>query len=305
MIWGNIAIVINEHISCGNSTIMIKHQSSHISKIRLIITSVFFIGAILVIPIVFRSVVYAAIQISSDGRSLTDTPTWTTGNPPTIKIGSEVFKVSDSDKKVYLNSEVYYPTRGGDPKTCSSKIVFDKNPTAKDGGQTAKLYIKTVSTGQDACDKGPIFTLALAKASRINENKKDGDATPGSTAVDGDADAGADTPVSGSNDSAPLCSPTDPKCVDEAMNCGESGSGDCGLIEKYINPFVRFLSAFAALASVIGILYGSILYITSSGDANAAAKAKNIIRNAIIAFVAFLFLWAFMTWLMPAGWLET
>lgn len=85
---------------------------------------------------------------------------------------------------------------------------------------------------------------------------------------------------------------------DPALNCTASSS-NCDLIEKYINPLITFMSAFVAIGVVIGIISGGIRYTTAGDDAQKVAAARNQIRSAIIALVAYIFLYALIQWILP------
>lgn len=76
---------------------------------------------------------------------------------------------------------------------------------------------------------------------------------------------------------------------------------NCPLINKYLNPAIALLSALVGIAVVIAIVWGGITVATSAGDPQKAAAGKNHIRNAIIGLVAFIFLYAFLKWLVPGG----
>jgi hypothetical protein len=76
---------------------------------------------------------------------------------------------------------------------------------------------------------------------------------------------------------------------------------NCNLIDKYINPAVNLLSVFVGLAVTISIVIGGIQYGASAGDPSAVSAAKNRIRNSIIALLAFIFLYAFLQFLVPGG----
>ena len=79
-------------------------------------------------------------------------------------------------------------------------------------------------------------------------------------------------------------------------------SSDCNLTKTYINPFInKFLAPLAILSVIIGIIWGSIEYATSAGDAQRAASGKGKIQKALIGLIAFLFLFAFLQWLIPGG----
>jgi hypothetical protein len=72
-------------------------------------------------------------------------------------------------------------------------------------------------------------------------------------------------------------------------------------VQGYINPFINFLAALVGVAVVISIVIGGIQYSSSGGDPAKAAAAKNRIRNAIVALVAFFFLYALLNFLIPGG----
>jgi hypothetical protein len=95
---------------------------------------------------------------------------------------------------------------------------------------------------------------------------------------------------------------------------GASGSGDpaadpnakcnnndCDFIKKFINPAINTLSACFGIVAVISIILGGINYSTSEGDPQKASRAKNRILNTIIAVIAYIFLYAFLQFLVPGG----
>jgi hypothetical protein len=99
----------------------------------------------------------------------------------------------------------------------------------------------------------------------------------------------AQTCKDGTLDNA-LCSP---RC---------KNSNDCNLTKTYINPIInKFLAPLAILSVIIGIIWGSIEFATSAGDAQRAASGKGKIQKALIGLIAFIFLFAFLQWLLPGG----
>lgn len=91
---------------------------------------------------------------------------------------------------------------------------------------------------------------------------------------------------------------TDP-LADPAANC--SRSGGCDLVKKYLNPAIGLFSAVVGIVVVFSIISGGILYSASAGDPQKAAKAKSHIYKAVIALVAYSFLFAFLQWIIPGG----
>jgi hypothetical protein len=83
---------------------------------------------------------------------------------------------------------------------------------------------------------------------------------------------------------------------EDAKNC----LAENPLIKK-INDFVNLFTAAVGVAIVGAIIFGGIQYSASAGDPNKVSKAKKHIINAIIAFVAYFFLYAFFQWLIPGG----
>lgn len=86
--------------------------------------------------------------------------------------------------------------------------------------------------------------------------------------------------------------------ADPALACSR---GDCDIIKNYVNPAITLMTILVGLAVVGGIIWGAIQVITSAGDPQKAASGKDHIRNAVIAVIAYVFLWAFLQWVIPGG----
>lgn len=101
------------------------------------------------------------------------------------------------------------------------------------------------------------------------------------------------------------CQTTDTtECVDEAQDpaaTGDCTKDSCDLIGKYVNPFIKLLGIIVGLAVTIGIAYGGIEYSSSGGDPQKASSGKKHITMAIIALVAYFFLFAGLKFLTPGG----
>lgn len=85
---------------------------------------------------------------------------------------------------------------------------------------------------------------------------------------------------------------------DPALDCS-ANADKCDLVKKYINPFITFLAALVGVAVVIAIISGGLRYITAADDPQKVAAARKQIRGAIIALLAFIFLYAAIRWLLP------
>ncbi|MDQ3158530.1 MAG: pilin [bacterium] len=70
-----------------------------------------------------------------------------------------------------------------------------------------------------------------------------------------------------------------------------------GLITSAIN----FLSAGVGIILTGVIILGGIQYSTAGANPNAVAAAKGRIVNAIVAFIMYLLIFAFIQWLIPGG----
>jgi hypothetical protein len=76
--------------------------------------------------------------------------------------------------------------------------------------------------------------------------------------------------------------------------------GAC-IINDYINPLVKALTASAGVIAVISIIVGGIQYSSAGGDPSKIAKAKERIMKTLGAFIFFLFLYGFLNFVIPGG----
>lgn len=65
-------------------------------------------------------------------------------------------------------------------------------------------------------------------------------------------------------------------------------SGAITVMQNYVTPTLRILTAIAAIASVFFIVYGGFLYIASSGKPEKLDTAKRVLKNALIGLVIVL-----------------
>lgn len=95
------------------------------------------------------------------------------------------------------------------------------------------------------------------------------------------------------------------KCVPLGDNCaGGTTSEDClqkNPIVNDLNIIVGFLSGLVGVIVVGVIILGGIQYIAAGDKADAVSAAKKRIVNGVIALAAFLFVFAFLQWLIPGG----
>lgn len=94
-----------------------------------------------------------------------------------------------------------------------------------------------------------------------------------------------------------LAGPLDSKCeAEECLNQGKAGE-----IMKLLSLGLNFLAAAVGILAVILLIIAGIQYTTSGGDPNKVADAKKRIYNVILGVFAFIFMYAFLQWLIPGG----
>jgi hypothetical protein len=93
---------------------------------------------------------------------------------------------------------------------------------------------------------------------------------------------------------------TDPNC----NNSSDAGVQKClknNQIVKDINLVVNFLSAGVGIVVIGAIILGGIQYSLAGDNATATSAAKKRITDGLIALAAFIFMFAFLQWLIPGG----
>jgi len=75
---------------------------------------------------------------------------------------------------------------------------------------------------------------------------------------------------------------------------------NCGII-NYLLIFINVLSAMVGLVVVAVIIVAGIQFSTAGDDPQKLAAAKGRIVNALLAIAVFLFMYAFLQWVVPGG----
>lgn len=99
-------------------------------------------------------------------------------------------------------------------------------------------------------------------------------------------------------DQAACGSSTGACCKDKTNN-----NSDCGIISR-INQIISFLALTVGVAAALGIIIGGIEYSSSGGDPKKTASGKSHITKAVIAVVLFGFLYTFLEFIIPGGFLN-
>ena len=91
----------------------------------------------------------------------------------------------------------------------------------------------------------------------------------------------------------------DPNCPQG--DAPAKGQGANCVIKHIIRPILAFLTAVAGVFIVIQIIIGGIQYSSAGGDPGKVAAARGRIMNAVFTLLAFIFLWAFLQYIIPGG----
>lgn len=99
---------------------------------------------------------------------------------------------------------------------------------------------------------------------------------------------------------APFAAAAGDPAATSTVPCGGS-SAPCPIVDKYVNPAIALLAALTGILAITGIIIGGIQVTSSAGDPQKVASGKRHIRNSVIGVVAFIFLYAFLNWILPGG----
>ncbi|HSX32645.1 MAG TPA: hypothetical protein VLF43_05265 [Candidatus Saccharimonadales bacterium] len=101
------------------------------------------------------------------------------------------------------------------------------------------------------------------------------------------------------DDTSATC-PTPPPAT--APQVCKSATDACStFIKKYIDPFVKLLTAVVGVGAAISIVTAGITYASSADDPSKVSKAKTRIVQTLIGLLAYLFLFAFLNYVIPGG----
>ena len=98
------------------------------------------------------------------------------------------------------------------------------------------------------------------------------------------------------------CNDIKPSNVNAELDAKAQGGGglDC-ILKVYIDPLVNILSGLAGIVVAINIVIGGIQYSSAGGDPGKVSAAKSRITKALLALLAFIFLYAFLNFILPGG----
>lgn len=80
----------------------------------------------------------------------------------------------------------------------------------------------------------------------------------------------------------------------------EDDPNHCGILD-YLQLFINVLSGIVGVVIVAMMVIGGIQYSASGDNPQAVGAAKKRIANALLALFVFVFMIAFLNWLVPGG----
>ncbi len=86
------------------------------------------------------------------------------------------------------------------------------------------------------------------------------------------------------------------------VDCTEADvdASNCGIV-RYLLDFINGLSAIVGIVIVMMITIGGIQYSAAGDNPQATMAAKKRIGNAIGALLLYIFMFAFLQWIVPGG----
>lgn len=99
-------------------------------------------------------------------------------------------------------------------------------------------------------------------------------------------------------------------CADSPFNAYQKANIDCDAkdlddqnckILLYLRIFINILSAMVGIVITAVIVIAGIQYSSAGNDPQKISSARNRIVNALLALVTFIFMYAFLQWIVPGG----
>lgn len=83
--------------------------------------------------------------------------------------------------------------------------------------------------------------------------------------------------------------------------CNSPTDACSSFVTKYINPFIKLLTAVVGIGAALSLVIAGIQYSQSADDPSKVSKAKDRIVQTIIGLLAYIFLFAFLNYIIPGG----
>jgi len=69
----------------------------------------------------------------------------------------------------------------------------------------------------------------------------------------------------------------------------------------YITAILKVVSGLAGIATLGGIVWAAVLFVTARANASQVEKARLIMVNSILGLLLFIFMYAILQYLVPGG----
>ena len=83
--------------------------------------------------------------------------------------------------------------------------------------------------------------------------------------------------------------------------CKSPGDACTTFVQKYLNPFIKFLSIIVGIGAALSLVVAGMRYASSADDPSAVSAAKTRIVQTLIGLLAYIFLFAFLNYIIPGG----
>lgn len=99
------------------------------------------------------------------------------------------------------------------------------------------------------------------------------------------------------------CKPgqADDPCADPAVKANCKSISCNALIKDYVEPGIKVLTVLMGVVVAISIVIAGIQYGSAGSDPGQVAAAKKRLTSALLALLAYLFMFSFLQWLLPGG----
>ena len=98
---------------------------------------------------------------------------------------------------------------------------------------------------------------------------------------------------------------TIPNCSSGQYRCPQgASSAEClknNPITLWLTFFINLTAAIIGVGAVMMVIIAGLQYTAARDNPQAIQSAKQKITNVLIGLAAFIFLWAFLQWLIPGG----
>lgn len=195
----------------------------------------------------------------------------------------------DEQQKAKINDPTY-DTKVSDAEKEFQRAKSVHESKVKQGGNNQNQGNKNQDGGKNQNQKDQ------NNKSQEPEHKDDGDGS--NKKKDGNKSGGGNGSTGGGGASS---SPHQCGNAGTFFDWGCSGVDDSKIIVTTLITISNWIALGAVVIVTFGIIYGAIIYATSAGDATKAKKGISIIRNAIIALMLYLLMWAILQYVVPGG----